>query len=582
MTLLPDGAPERQTTHLPNEPSARTYTLASLVALVREGRIRVPHFQRGLRWGTDDAVALIDSVLRGYPIGSLLLWKRSAPAEDFQLGNVTMHAPALEEALYVVDGQQRVTTFLNAFDPKAGSEGSFALVYDLKDRPFRVRAKRPGDAAAAIPLPVLFDLGQLLRWTSQHPQYVDSIDEINEATTRLREFHVPAYEVRSEDDAALRQIYDRMNNAGKRLSRAEAFWGLFAPDEKTAATSISFSTLQDHVDQALHWGRIDDDTILRLFLARRGPDVTRDIHLEFDDERRPAIDFPKEGREEAHQLALEALEKAVRFLRDEAGVPHFTFLAYRYLLAVLVRFFALYPAPEARNLVLLRRWYWRAALAGPGISRGSATGAMRTYSTCILGHGADGDAASKESESIQRLLTTVQKGQNYPPDPTVFRANHSATHVMLCALWDAGPISPDTGKPFTHRDLSVQIESSSSANAACPELFPRAILPDQWKAAVGNRLIMPGIPLEQVRTYLGGGLLQKPDIAVLTSHLFYAEQPITDLAPEDLVRTRTGMFQVYLNEFLARMTGDGFDDSPPLRQLDLDDVHDSPSDDSDW
>ena len=59
------------------EPTARTYPLAQLVGMVREGVVRVPHFQRGLRWKKADAVALIDSVLRGFPIGSLLLWQRS-------------------------------------------------------------------------------------------------------------------------------------------------------------------------------------------------------------------------------------------------------------------------------------------------------------------------------------------------------------------------------------------------------------------------------------------------------------------------------------------------------------------------
>ena len=76
------------------EPTARTYPLAQLVGMVREGVVRVPHFQRGLRWKKADAVALIDSVLRGFPIGSLLLWQRKAPAETVRLGEVTVEAPS--------------------------------------------------------------------------------------------------------------------------------------------------------------------------------------------------------------------------------------------------------------------------------------------------------------------------------------------------------------------------------------------------------------------------------------------------------------------------------------------------------
>ena len=396
---------------LPVEPSARTYTLAELVALLRSGHIRVPHFQRRLRWGTEDAVALIDSVLRGFPIGSLLLWKRRAPEENLTLGTKTFTAEAMDEALYVVDGQQRLTTFLNVFDPDEGMSGRFALVYDLKNRPFKVRARRAVEHDA-VPLPTLFDLGSLLRWTRDNPQYLDLIEEINQATTRLREFHVPAYEVRSETEDTLREIYDRMNAVGKRLSRAEAFWGLYAPDEHSVYSRMSLSDLQDHVASALQWGRIDDDTILRVFLARRGFDVTRDIHTEFSSERRAKIDFPDEDLERAHIEALNALERAIRFLRDEAGVPHFTFLAYRYLLVVLTRFFAHFPDPDFRNLVLLRRWYWRAALAGPAVSRGSATGAMRALARSV-------DPRS-ESGSVQALMDLVNGKPPYPPDPKLW------------------------------------------------------------------------------------------------------------------------------------------------------------------
>lgn len=569
MTLIPDRAQAATAApSLPTEPSARTYTLAALIGMVREGRIRVPHFQRNLRWNTADAIALMDSVLRGYPIGSLLLWKRRGPAELVTLGQVRIEAPEMDEALYVVDGQQRVTAFVNAFDPVAGRDGPFALVYDVRDRPFRVRASRPNDHDA-IPLPVLFDLGALLRWTREHPKYVDQIDEINQATTRLREFHVPAYEVRSEDDQALRHIYDRMNNTGKRLSRAEAFWGLFAPDEAEVDELTSFETLQNHVDAALHWGWIDDDTILHLFLARRGPDVTRDIHLEFDDDRRPGIDFAGETREEAHQRALDALERAVVFLRDHAGVPHFTFLAYRYLLTVLVRFFALFPQPHPRNRELLRRWYWRAALAGPGVFKGSATGAVRALAACVRSGDEDG--------SIQALLDVVTKAHPFWPDPYVFRANHAAGHIMLCALWSLHPRSPDDGEPFTSVDLADRIETASSPNGACPEVYPRSVVPTSLRQSIGNRVIMPGIPPEQVRRSLeGGGPVQRPDTLLRASHLFHLDVS----GPEAAVRARTEAFADVADRFLRRMTRKDYDDTPPLEHLDLDD--DESSADAAW
>lgn len=533
------------------EPSARTFPLAQLVSLIREGKVRIPHFQRGLRWGKSDAVALIDSVLRGFPIGSLLLWRRRAPAETIRLGNVEINAPEQSDALYVVDGQQRLTTFLNVFDPRHGLEGEFALVYDLRTRPFKVRARTGNESDAhIIPLPVLFDLGKLLTWTRDRPQYLDQIDEINSATQRLREFHVPAYEVRSQDDRVLREIYDRMNNAGKRLTRAEAFRGLFAPDEN-AMKATTLETIQDDIRDRLRWGNIDLDTILHAFLATRGPDVYRDIHLEFSDERKRKAEFPDDNNKEAHQRTLRALESAIDFLRNKTGVPHFTFLAYRFLLVATTRFFAHFPTPSQRNLELLKRWYWRIALAGPTLGSGGTTGIVRSLTSCIL--------PGEENESVQRLLETVTDKPRNSPKAAAFGSNRASGHIMLCALWATRPLSPDTGLPFTDEDLALEIEQSSSPRPACPEVFPRTALPEELRNSLGNRVIAPGIPLEVVRE------IPTSEDQVRDSHFFKKS-----FDPQQTVRDRQEMLQRHIDDFLRSHASWDIDDSPPLASLDLD------------
>lgn len=540
------------------EPSARTFPLAQLVSLIREGVVRIPHFQRGLRWRTPDAVALIDSVLRGFPIGSLLLWRRRAPAETIRLGNVEINAPEQSDALYVVDGQQRLTTFLNVFDPRHGLEGEFALVYDLDAQPPKVRSRNRKDSnnnSDSIPLPVLFDLSKLLRWTSEHGKYADRIDEINAATQRLREFHVPAYEVRSQDDGVLREIYDRMNNAGKRLTRAEAFRGLFAPEEGTA--DATFETIQADIRDRLQWGQLDLDTVLHAFLARRGPNMYRDIHIEFSKERRRIPEFPDEDREQSHQRTLDALEIAINFLRYKAGVPHFTFLAYRYLLVVLTRFFAHFPDPCARNLNLLQRWYWRAALTGPSMS-GGMTGSARALTSCITPKDEDG--------SVQRLLKAVEGKPHHKPNASNFGANRASGHIMLCALWAREPRSPDTEQPFEPADLALEIDQGSTPQPACPEIFPRSALDPTLASSLGNRLIAPGTPLE-ARIKLITPETELP-AEVRESH-FLEASPKPD-EPDQFVRTREELLQHYINEFLRARTGEDFDDFPPLRSLDLD------------
>ncbi len=71
--------------------------------------------------------------------------------------------------------------------------------------------------------------------------------------------------------------------------------------------------------------------MLRAVLARRGGNVTRDIRVEFSERTREARDFGSETPEEVYRQGELALSRAAAFLQEDAGVPHFSFLPYRYL-----------------------------------------------------------------------------------------------------------------------------------------------------------------------------------------------------------------------------------------------------------
>ncbi|WP_344008010.1 DUF262 domain-containing protein, partial [Isoptericola halotolerans] len=62
-------------------------------------RIEIPRFQRSLVWSDEQRKTLIESIHKGYPIGSLLLYKRPNPKGD-------------EEVYQVVDGLQRTSTLV--------------------------------------------------------------------------------------------------------------------------------------------------------------------------------------------------------------------------------------------------------------------------------------------------------------------------------------------------------------------------------------------------------------------------------------------------------------------------------------
>jgi hypothetical protein len=138
---------------LDTRPKATTLDLEELTQLAWTGRIRIPHFQRPLRWQRGDVIRLFDSIVRGYPVGSFLLWRRTASAEELQFGALRIQAPATGEALWVVDGQQRIISLANALHPDGQQDPRFALAYDLRTEQF-VPMPAIEEPAGIVSLPV--------------------------------------------------------------------------------------------------------------------------------------------------------------------------------------------------------------------------------------------------------------------------------------------------------------------------------------------------------------------------------------------------------------------------------------------
>ena len=223
------------------------FSIQQLATLSGEGGIRVPEFQRSFRWDGTDVLALFDSIFRGYPVGSVLLWRKPAPAKRVTLGALTLNAPKRSDALWVVDGQQRITSFINGVSAEAGAiDERFRLVYALENRKFM----RANDArnALAVPLPVLFDIAKLFDWLQQHPEAREYASDMQAVTGRLRDFKLPASVVEQADESVLRDIFDRMNTAGKKLRSAEIFDAIHRANGETSADDLSISAIADRLE----------------------------------------------------------------------------------------------------------------------------------------------------------------------------------------------------------------------------------------------------------------------------------------------------------------------------------------------
>jgi hypothetical protein len=572
---------------LAGRPNATTYDVERLVAMAWSGNIRVPRFQRGFRWQRRDVIRLLQSIFRGYPIGSLLLWRTPAPAGKLHLGSLQINAEQNDRALWVVDGQQRITSLANVLHPDGWRSDPFRIGYDLRKSDFVSTSANAAESPLVVPLPVLFNLRKVLAWFSSYPELAEYAEPANEITTRLRQYQVPAYEVEHGDEKVLRDIFDRMNNYGKRLSRAEVFSALF-PGDGATQQSPSFGLIASNIDDDLAFGQIDPDTVLKAVLARRGPNVLREIRNEFtpakgDIRRSPTsrevVEFPDEDRDTAYALGEQSLRRAVRFLQDTVGVPHVTMLPYRHLLVVLTRLFTHHPEPDAAYIRLLRRWFWRAAMVGPEVFKGSTTGALRTLCYAVRRDDLDG--------SIRELVRLVDHPTRPLPELTRFRGNEAGTKILLCAWWSACPRSMDDGEPLSQSNLAEVLFDRSTAADAVRYVVPRLRVPKDHRFWAANRVLLPDPTAD--RFAVEGSLLAPPLgaaedgwSAVLQSHLLDEQQVGLLRAGRigDFLVARQKHLHIHLVTFLRRMCEWDFEDTPPLAELvveDLDEGDDEPA-----
>ncbi|WP_431812996.1 DUF262 domain-containing protein [Kocuria sp. cx-455] len=577
-----------------------------LVPRVLSGKIRIPTFQRGLRWTERDVLRLFESIAKGYPIGNLLLWNKAAPAQTVHLGALTMHADPEQSAWYVVDGQQRITALANGLTENGHSDPRFRIFYDVNTETFTNKESRSG---TTIPLYVIFDLPQLLDLFTSSPILLgnrDFIDRASNLSKIIRGFRIPIYIVEEENPAVLRDIFDRMNNFGRQLTRAEVFSAL---NEETGVETeesrpFRYDQISEAVQAATRFGTIDDDTVFLCLLARRGADISRDIRREFSNASDSAIatepralEFKAETRSEAWALTTKAMISAVQFLMNECKIPHYSFLPYRYLLITLVRFFAHFPNPTAADLRDLRRWVWRSAVIGPSHFKGSVTGTTRILCSKIEPH--------HERKSIENLLGTAPATEvinHVPTTQETFKTNHAASKIIMCSLWHRSPARFEdavnnletVGHVYSRDLLQEELADSITARDFFPMIYATnggEPTTNEWKSlkrSAGNRILFntptaTASPYDAIYTLVANPVDDAKVQETLASHIIDQEcqEFIVHGDPKSFIAHRNKLLQSQIHDFVELMTEQKFEDTPPLSSFDFDDSDDFDDEDED-
>lgn len=516
-----------------SQTSSRTYGPGELVRLALEGRLRIPRFQRAFVWDDNDITNLFDSIWKGYPVGTLLLWQQPQPAMQLQFGSVTVSAPEADDTLVVVDGQQRVTSLVAALAPQPPEprDPHFEVWFDLRTGRFS-HARRRSVPDFWLPVRVALESRTLLAWLREHSDSldIDEIDRADDMAGAVRDYKIPAYVIEQDDEELLRDVFDRVNSAGRPINRAQVFHALFGGNTDSASSAAVVAEVRHE-----RFGDLDDQRVVQSLLAIRGGNVVRDLHGEFSPNDDPADWF---------DLTAQALLRVVRFLRS-LGVPHLELMPSAFPIPILAAFFHIHPEPDPRNERLLARWVWRGWAHGYG--RAGQTPALRIAVQAVNPVKLSPDQAPDEFDAVTALLENLPEG--VPSTKlTGFNTSSAASRLAMLALADLGPRRPDGAV----LDLSALFERYGTAGIS--------ILIGTRGSDLGSRgLWDPSDPRPS----------GTEDPEVLSTHLI---GPDTALALRErdvntFIARRGDVVRTAVDEFLQRKLEPGFKVVPPLEDL---------------
>ena len=413
-----------------------TYEIEVLVEMALAGKIRIPNFQRKFRWRYDDAVKLFDSIFKGYPLGNILFWSKEKSEEypkQVVFGEISLEIEKEPSNIFlVVDGQQRLTTIVNCLTEQ-GYNAGWRIVYDFSDSKVKLGKSKLGQKQ--IPLYIIFDIPKIFSWLQENPDLIYLSAEISEKARLIRQFKIPASIVTTESETTLREIFDRLNNAGKRLTKSDVFHALHSGNVSDDSKNIILK-LAEEIAAKTTFGLLDEGTIINCVMVLDKPDYSRDIHKDIEDS-------------DSYKISTEYIIQAIHFLQNYCKVPHKEFLPYNYGLIVLTRFMKFHVIKDQQDIQSLTRWFWRNTLNGPTNGANSAEG--RNLAKLIIESRGISDTIN-EFHAYETSKNKDADRQNYPSCFN-FKSNSASGKALACIYYSMKPIEINDAEDYGSNQL---------------------------------------------------------------------------------------------------------------------------------
>ena len=367
--------------------------LGRLVERVAAGKIRVPRFQRPFVWRQGDLHQLLDSVLHGFPIGSILVWDTQDAIETTErVGPVELDARPYGLVSYLLDGQQRVSTLVGTLRlpedaDSITDEVDWRVYFDLENREFSRAPDEPLEPRY-FPVRSLLNTAGFFAACRRIQSEVGSqdlaqrwLDEADRLANAFRDYQLPLIHIREADLDRAVTVFARLNRTGRKMT-ADQMVSALTYREGQFHLAEKLGEFKDELEER-GFGNLDRVFLLRAVLAA----LDRDIYAKDWADlmvKRPV----RERLPAAFDSAAKGIKGALVFLKG-LGVTSDRLLPYGLQLVLLGEFFRLCPNPGANVIDLLTRWFWVTSFTGwfGGVNTAQVTHALAEIRNLAGGEG---------------------------------------------------------------------------------------------------------------------------------------------------------------------------------------------------
>lgn len=341
------------------QPIPQTLKFDQLVIDIKKGEIKIPQFQRNFVWSKAQAAKLMDSILKGYPIGTFILWKTRERLRAIRnIGNIALPAvPEGDFVQYVLDGQQRMTSLFASLEGvtvirEDGSKDDFSKMYvDLAasdDDDIVICDVEGRGERTYISVRDLYE-GKLSVLTRFDEIYHSKLQDYKD---RIKTYDFSSILIKDAPVDVATEVFTRINVGGKSLSLFE----IMAAKTYDSIRDFDLSEKYDHLIEELEqvdYGTISDATVLQ----------TISVILRGDCTRKTILSLERDQFISLWDGAIDAIKLAIDYFRSYYRIPVSHLLPYNTLLVPFAYYFyKTRVKPTGVQQKYLQDYFWRVSL----------------------------------------------------------------------------------------------------------------------------------------------------------------------------------------------------------------------------